>query len=197
MLRQAHAFLLSKRSSVIWPRSHLEFHAATSIQCPSLPVLQRQDRGWFALRPPDAGMSSRPLLPWVRGWRRGNGKGGVAVSMSRLVREEVVSRFFNRQLCIWVRARLIVSIAMGVSFMRPRTCRISASFGRSYKIGVGAWLQLASWHTLVESNVWNTSNICTRRSCAGSMLDCWRPRWRYNRSSVGERNVLTGVDNLA
>lgn len=66
MLRQAHSYLLSKRSSVIWPRSHLAFHPATSVTCSPLPVLQRLDRKWFALRPPDAAMSSRPLLPWVR-----------------------------------------------------------------------------------------------------------------------------------
>lgn len=50
---------------MVWPRSHLAFHPAPSVQCPPLPVLQLQDRAWFALRPPDAAMSSRPLLPWV------------------------------------------------------------------------------------------------------------------------------------
>lgn len=67
MLRQAHSYLLSKRSSIIWPRSHLAFHPATSVVCSPLPVLQRLDRVWFALRPPDAAMSSRPLVPWVSG----------------------------------------------------------------------------------------------------------------------------------
>lgn len=65
MLRQAHAYLLSKRSSVTWPRSHLEFHPPSSVSSQPLSELQRQDRSWFALRPPDAAMSSRPLLPWV------------------------------------------------------------------------------------------------------------------------------------
>lgn len=65
MLRQAHAYLLLKRSAVIWPRSHLEFYPPKSVPCPSLPTLQQQDRGWFALRTPDAAMSSRPLMPWV------------------------------------------------------------------------------------------------------------------------------------
>lgn len=65
MLRQAHTYLLSKRSSVTWPRSHLEFHPASSVHSQPLSMLQRQNRGWFALRPPDAAMSSRPLVPWV------------------------------------------------------------------------------------------------------------------------------------
>lgn len=71
LLRQAHSYLLSKRSSVIWPRSHLAFHSPTTVSCPTLSVLQRVDRRWFALRLPDAAMSSRPLVPWVRGGTAG------------------------------------------------------------------------------------------------------------------------------